>query len=149
MPRRNFIAGAEVRGAGYFPDYQLRLLRRRCAAYVLEREVHEIVEVDGEEVYFEKPLTHYNYASWAHFHSKQPAYARYEAGILAQRGIRPKPHNFILQPLREFRRRYVTLRGYMDGLFGLRLCLWLAWYYGFMPYVYLLKTPESKQTLND
>ncbi len=138
LPRRNFIVGHEVRGAGYYPDYQLRLLRRSRAEYVAEREVHEIVDVDGEEVYFEQPLTHYNYASWAHFHSKQPTYAKYEAGILAQRGIHPKPHNFILQPLREFRRRYISLRGYIDGLFGLQFSLWLAWYYGFMPYIYLM-----------
>ncbi len=29
LPRRNFIAGIETRGNGYYPDYQLRLLRRR------------------------------------------------------------------------------------------------------------------------
>ncbi len=138
LPRRNFIAGHETRGGGFFPDYQLRALRRGCARYVPAREVHEIAELDGHAVYAETPLLHYNYQNWRHFHRKQPAYARYEARILAGRGIRPQPHNFILQPLREFRRRYLTLRGYQDGLHGLRLALWLAWYYGALPYVYLL-----------
>ena len=31
IPRRNFIVGREMRGGGFTPDYQLRLLRRRCA----------------------------------------------------------------------------------------------------------------------
>ena len=32
MPRHNFIAGHEVRHGGFYPDYQLRLLRRARAA---------------------------------------------------------------------------------------------------------------------
>ncbi len=137
LPRRNFIAGKETRGGGFYPDYQLRLLRRGAAHYA-PRAVHEIVEVSGKTAHLTAPLLHYNYRDWQHFHTKQRAYARYEADMLAQRGIRPRPHNFLLQPLREFRRRYVTLDARRDGLHGLRLSLWLAWYYGFMPYWVLL-----------
>lgn len=143
LPRRNFIAGREVRGGGFYPDYQLRLLRRDRSRYVPEREVHEIVQVAGDESFATQPLLHFNYRDWPQFHRKQPVYARYEARILAARGIRPRPHNFVLQPLREFRRRFFTLRGYEDGLHGLRLALWLAWYYGALPYYYLLTDPQS------
>lgn len=139
IPRRNIIVGHEMQGGGFFPDYQLRLLRRAAARYVPEREVHEIVALAGEDGYLTAPLIHYNYATWAQFHRKQQAYAAYEARILAAKGIRSRPHNFILQPLREFRRRFVTLGGWRDGLPGLRLALLLAWYYGFMPYWVLLR----------
>lgn len=138
LPRRNFIAGIETRGCGYFPDYQLRLLRRASAKYD-PRPVHEIVSVSGRERYLDQPLIHYNYRDWSHFHTKQPAYARHEAQNLRAQGIVPRPHNFILQPLREFRRRFFTLGGWRDGLHGLRLALWLAWYYGFLPYWLLLR----------
>jgi (heptosyl)LPS beta-1,4-glucosyltransferase len=134
IPRRNFIVGHEMRHGGYSPDYQLRLLRRDRAHYDLSREVHEIVDLDGEAGHLRQPLIHYNYAAWNQFHEKQRRYARYEARILAGRGIRPRPHNFILQPLREFRRRFLTLGGWRDGWPGLRLALLLAWYYGFVPY---------------
>lgn len=139
IPRRNFIVGHEMRGGGFFPDHQLRLLRRQKARYDLERKVHEIVQLDGSVGYLTEPLIHLNYADWTQFHRKQIAYARYEARILAERGVRPRPHNFILQPLREFRRRFFGLNGWRDGLHGLRLCLLLAWYYGFVPYWHLLK----------
>ncbi len=138
VPRRNFIVGYEVIAGGFYPDYQLRLLRRGESQYVAEREVHEIVDVGGKEGYLTHPFLHYNYATWAQFHDKQRFYARYEARILAARGIRPRPHNFVLQPLREFRRRFFTLEGRCDGLQGLRLALLLAWYYGFMPYWIML-----------
>jgi glycosyltransferase involved in cell wall biosynthesis len=141
IPRRNWIVGHEMLGGGFTPDYQLRLLRRAAARYDLERQVHEIVQVDGKEEYLREPLIHYNYLTWEQFDSKQRRYAAYEARILAGRGIRPRPHNYILQPWREFRRRYITLGGWRDGGFGLLLALRLAWYYGFMPYQ-LLNDPE-------
>jgi glycosyltransferase involved in cell wall biosynthesis len=136
-PRRNIIVGHEMRGGGFTPDYQLRLLRREAARYTPDRQVHETVDLDGPAGYLTNPLIHYNYLSWAHFHRKQRVYAAYEARILAERGIRPRPHNFILQPLREFRRRLLTLAGWRDGWQGVRMAFWLAWYYGFMPYVIL------------
>ncbi len=139
IPRRNIIVGHEMRGGGFTPDHQLRLLRRDAAHYDMDREVHEIVRVDGEEGTLSEPFIHYNYADWPQFHRKQRVYARYEARILAERGIRPRPHNFILQPLREFRRRFFTLHGYRDGVHGLRMALLLAWYYGVVPYVELMK----------
>ncbi len=134
VPRRNIVVGQEVRGGGFWPDYQLRLLRRDRAAYDLARPVHEVVLLDGPAGHLQEPLLHLNYRSWAQFHRKQRRYAAYEARILAQRGLRPRPHNFVLQPWREFRRRFVALGGWRDGLHGLRLSLLLAWYYGFMPY---------------
>lgn len=138
IPRRNYIVGRETHGGGFYPDHQLRLVRRVVASYVAEREVHEIVDVGGNEGYLKSPLLHFNYHSWRQFHDKQVVYASYEAHILAGRGIRPRPHNFVLQPLREFRRRFFTLDGWRDGWHGLRLAGLLAWYYGFMPYWILL-----------
>jgi len=143
IPRRNWIVGHALRGGGFAPDYQLRLLKRGNAAYVAERAVHEIVTLAGAEGYVSAPLVHYNYLTWEQFHRKQRVYAAYEARILAGRGIRPRPHNFVLQPLREFRRRFFTLGGWRDGQFGLQLALWLAWYYGFMPYRLLTQAPRA------
>lgn len=138
IPRRNWIVGHEVTGGGFSPDYQLRLLRRGAARYDPARQVHEVVELDGAAGYLHEPLLHYNYLSWEQFNRKQRVYAAYEARILAGRGIRPRPHNFILQPLREFRRRFVTLGGWRDGAFGLQLALRLAWWYGVEPYRVLM-----------
>lgn len=138
IPRRNFIVGHEMQGGGFFPDYQLRLLRRLSARYDLRRKVHEIVILEGEDGILAEPLLHYNYANWRQFHRKQEIYARYEARILEKQGVRPRPYNLILQPLRELRRRFVTLKGWRDGMHGLRIALLLAWYYGFIPYWLLM-----------
>ena len=128
VPRHNYIFGRVIRHAGWYPDYQLRLLRHGQARYDPKREVHEIVILDGDEGYLENPLIHYNYANLAQFNERQNRYTDYEAKILFDQGFRPKPHNFILQPLRELRRRYVSLEGYKDGFHGLLLSLLMAYY---------------------
>ena len=128
VPRHNYIFGRVIRHAGWYPDYQLRLLWQGQARYDPRREVHEIVILDGEAGYLENALIHYNYNTVAQFVERQNRYIDYEAKILFDQGIRPKPHNFILQPLREFRRRYVSLEGYKDGFHGLFPSLLMAYY---------------------
>ena len=91
VARRNFIAGQETHAGGFFPDYQLRLLRHDAARYVPEREVHEIVRLSGPQGVLQNPLLHYNYKNWRQFHHKQRYYARYEARILAARGVGAAP----------------------------------------------------------
>jgi (heptosyl)LPS beta-1,4-glucosyltransferase len=131
VPRRNFIWGRETRHGGWHPDYQLRLLRLGHAHYDPTREVHEIVLLEGAEGYLREPLLHYNYHTLGQFANKQRQYVALEAGILYKSGVRPKPWTYLSQPLREFRRRYVQLRGYRDGVHGLLLCTLVAYYYGF------------------
>jgi hypothetical protein len=128
VPRRNFIWGCWIRHAGWYPDYQLRLLRRDRARYDPAREVHEVVLLDGPDGYLEHPLVHYNYATVAQFLHRQDYYARYEARVLVGKGVCPRFHSLMIQPLREFARRYFTLRGYRDGLHGLLLCMLMAYY---------------------
>lgn len=126
IPRHNYIFGRLTRATGWFPDYQLRLFKYGHVHY--ERPVHEVAVVDGEIGYLQNPLIHYNYRDPGHFHAKQRAYSSYEASILKEAGIRPYPQNFVLQPIRQFWWRFYTLKGYTDGLHGLRLSLYMAYY---------------------
>ncbi len=128
IPRHNYIFGRLTRHAGWYPDYQMRLLHRGHARYDPAREVHELVVLDGEAGYMTEPFVHYNYTSVRQFREKQSRYVRYDAQILKEQGIKPRPHKFITMPLRQFIWRFITLKGYRDGLHGLRLSLLMAWY---------------------
>lgn len=126
VPRRNIIAGKWVRHAGWDPDYQLRLFRTDRGRYDPARPVHELVLLDGPDAHLEARLVHYNYDDWQHFWIKQQRYARIEAAARVSRGHRVRPHNFVLQPWREFWRRYVTLEGWRSGTHGIMLAILLA-----------------------
>jgi len=142
VPRYNYIVNRRIRGGGWYPDYQLRLLRTDRARYDPAREVHEVVRLQGEAGYLREHLIHYNYESWAQFHMKQRRYAMLEARVLRKQGVRPRPYTYLTMPLREFWRRFVTLRGYRDGYYGAKLAALLAWY-TFVTYWTLGLTKEA------
>ena len=93
---------------------------------ILNRPVHEVVQLDGRLGTLAPALIHHNYRDWAHFQRKQRAYAESQSAQLQREGIRPRWRQHLLPPLREFRRRYLTLRGYRMGWHGLRLSLLMA-----------------------
>jgi hypothetical protein len=129
IPRHNYIFGKLTRHTGWYPDYQMRLLRRDAAHYDPNRKVHELVMLsEGEAGYLKTPLIHYNYESVTQFHETQRRYVAYDAQILFDEGIRPKVYTPYLQPFRHFKWRFVDLKGYRDGLHGLRLSVLMAWY---------------------
>lgn len=130
VPRRNYIWDGWIRHGGWSPDYQMRLLRVDRARYDEDRDVHELAVLDGPAGYLREPLLHYNYDRLDQFLAKQRQYVTLEARRLHRLGIRARPRNLILQPLREFRRRYWLSEGYRDGWRGLILATLLAWYTG-------------------
>jgi len=126
LPRQNFILGHWVRHAGWHPDYQLRLFRTDKGRYDPARPVHELVQLQGSSTRLTNHLVHHNYVTWRQFWTKQRRYARDEARQLYAKGTRARSRNLVLQPLRELKRRYVTLGGYKEGPIGLQLSAVLA-----------------------
>jgi hypothetical protein len=117
-----------MRGGGWYPDHQLRLLRRGKAVYDPGRPVHEIVLLEGEAGYLDNVLVHYNYDSVAQFRRKMTRYTDLEAKILHEHNARVRPWSYLSMPLREFWRRFVLLRGYQDHWYGVLFCALMAWY---------------------
>jgi len=128
VPRHNYMIGHRMRGGGWYPDHQLRLLRRGKARYDPSRPVHEIVILDGEEGYLRQPLVHYNYDTVGQFRHKMGRYTHFEAEILREKGIRARPWTYVSMPLREFWRRFIRLQGYRDHVYGLLFCSLMSWY---------------------
>jgi len=142
IPRYNIMWGHTMRGGGWYPDHQLRLMRVGMARYDSERQVHEIVVLNGKEGYLKEHMLHYNYDSLSQFKKKQDRYIDLEAKILKEKGIRAKPWTYVTMPLREFYRRYIALQGYKDGWVGLQVCSLMSWYM-FVTYVRLRKLYQA------
>ncbi len=128
IPRHNLFFGQVVRGGGWYPDHQLRLLRRTHARYDEARLVHELVQLAGPAADLQGHLLHHNIERLSEFWLKQTRYALAEARTLYGEGRRARWRNFVGAPAREFVRRYVRLGGWRDGALGLFLCAALAWF---------------------
>jgi glycosyltransferase involved in cell wall biosynthesis len=145
IPRHNYMIGHRMRGGGWYPDHQLRLLRRGKAQYDPARPVHEIVVLDGEAGFLENVLIHYNYDSLAQFRYKSSRYTHLEARALHERATSVRPWTYGTMPLREFWRRFVTLQGYRDHLYGLLFSGLMAWY----TFVTYLRLRQMRPTAGD
>jgi glycosyltransferase involved in cell wall biosynthesis len=138
IPRHNMFFGKVVRGGGWYPDHQLRLLRRDAAHYDESRTVHELAELDGESAYLAGHLLHLNIERFDELWQKQSAYAVQEAQTLYLAGRRARLRNLAGAPARELMRRYIRLGGWRDGRLGLLLCGTLA-YFEIAKYAHLLR----------
>jgi glycosyltransferase involved in cell wall biosynthesis len=130
IPRHNYLMGRVIRHAGWFPDYQLRLLERSAAHFDPVRVVHEGALVDGPVGHLREPLVHFNYRNLGEFIDKQERYCPLAAERWLAHFGRPRSRALIGQPVREFGRRYVQLQGYREGWLGLVLSALLAYYAG-------------------
>jgi glycosyltransferase involved in cell wall biosynthesis len=126
VPRRNLFFGRALQGGGWWPDYQSRLLRRERARYDAGRQVHEVAILNGQSVYLQEPLVHLNYESRREFLAKQRQYTDQRISQALESADIPRRRACLSGPVREFRRRFITLGGYRDGLTGLLLAAVLA-----------------------
>ncbi len=147
IPRRNIIFSKEIRHTGWSPDYQPRVMKKGCAHFDPERQVHELVLWNGEVGYLHEPLIHYNYQTLAQFRRKQIQYTRYEAQVWFAEGKRAHKRGFIGQPIREFARRFISLQGWRDGGHGLLLSTLMA-YYAFVRQQMLWEMGATTHTQN-
>ncbi len=78
IPRILYIGNTPVKGGGFYPDSQLRLIRRDKGQF-RPRVVHESITVDGAVRQLHNPMLHYAYTSVVQFAEAMDHYARLSA----------------------------------------------------------------------
>jgi glycosyltransferase involved in cell wall biosynthesis len=151
VARQNWFAGVWIRHGGWYPDWNLRLLRRGRGRYEA-RLVHEHVLLDGPPGYLHHPLIHYDYKGIERYFERHNVYSSLEA-VEAHRLLnapdRPRGLPAALQARGPARRRflknlayrylparalmkflwmYVVKLGFLDGRMGFRYCLLHTFY---------------------
>ena len=130
IPRLLFIGDMPVRGGGFYPDAQLRLIRRGRGRF-RPRIVHESIKVDGRVVQLKNDLLHYAYRDADDFARTMDDYARLSAQHYLQQGKtawRASRLNEVLSPLWTFFYRQIMRGGIFQGSLCWRLNLIYAGY---------------------
>ncbi len=129
IPRKNIIFGKWIEHTGWYPDYQLRLFKNGSGKFP-EKHVHEMIEVSGETGTLNENILHLNYETITQFLDKlNRIYTPSESENLIRSGYKLNRSDFIRNPASEFVRRFFYQHGYKDGIHGLVLSLFMAFYH--------------------
>ncbi|MCE5324537.1 glycosyltransferase family 2 protein [bacterium] len=121
MPRTTSFLGKCIRHCGWYPDYQLRLVRRDKAC-IPHRLVHETLDYNGPVGTLEHPIIHYSYDTMADYCRKMVLYTRAAAQQKYNEGRRFHIVDLLYRPWHSFIKMYVFRQGFLDGVHGLVLC---------------------------
>ena len=127
LPRKNVFWGRWVRHGGLYPDYQLRLFRRRLGRFLADA-VHESVQVEGRVERLGEALLHHSYRSLEDFVQRSNRYSTLAAGEWLRHGKRAGLADLIFRPLGRFLSMYIVQRGFLDGWRGFVLAVLYADY---------------------
>ena len=163
---RYFIfLGKRIRHCGYYPSWNVRFFKRNKARYE-EREVHEHMVVDGITGALKGHMEHWDGRGLEPYMAKHNHYSTLEAkeilrqsktadetidaslfGTAQQRRRWIKRHIYPKLPARwlfRFFWMYILRFGFLDGITGLRFCLFISSY----ELLISLKTVELQQAEN-
>ncbi len=127
IKRRNFFLGHEIRHCGWQNDRVLRLFRKDRARYA-ERQVHEVMAVDGRVGRLREPMLHHSYRSLDDYWKKLRRYADWNAQEACRQGRKVSPLYLMLHPALRFVKAYLVQGGFLDGAHGLVVSLLTAVY---------------------
>ena len=121
IKRRAFFLGEWIRHCGWWPDAQLRLIRRGMGAFS-NRPVHEGLEVKGGTSGLSEPMNHYTYDTVRQYLKKMNRYSDLSLGEVSQKKRRLWWVYLTFIPFWTFFRMYVLKLGILDGWHGLVVC---------------------------
>jgi glycosyltransferase involved in cell wall biosynthesis len=135
VARRAWYLGRWIQHSGWYPDYQLRLYRRDRARWV-GAFVHEAVQVEGSVGTLRGELWHLTRRSLSEHHEILNRYTTLAAEEALVRGRRAGWFTLLVHPVLAFLRSYVLRQGFRDGIPGLVISGFAA-YYVFLKYAKL------------
>lgn len=151
LARQNWFGGTWIKHGGWFPDWNLRLLRRGRGRYEA-RLVHEHMLLEGPPGYLKNPIIHYDYKGIERYFERHNVYSSLEAVEVYRMLTSPeqkqglRPNLWIKGPerrrfLKNLAYRYLPGRaffkfiwmylfklGFLDGRMGFRFCLLHTFY---------------------
>jgi glycosyltransferase involved in cell wall biosynthesis len=118
IPRLSNYLGKDIYHAGWYPDYTLRLVKRK-EVYFTRDIVHEKMIVDGRVQKLSNHFTHYPYNSISHHIQKLNDYSSLSAEKMFSKGKNVSWLMVFLKALFGFIRAYIFRGGFLDGWQGL------------------------------
>jgi glycosyltransferase involved in cell wall biosynthesis len=142
--RKNHFLGYHIAHCGWNRDDVLRLFRRDVGRY-RERWVHAEIELDKSRVKrLKQPFEHYTTWSSDEYWRKMNRYASWGALNLRDEGHRVSLLSMVFRAPLRFLQLYFLRLGFLDGVPGLHVCAYTA-FYTFMKQARLWELERARQ----
>lgn len=142
VPRKNIIFGKALKGAMWWPDYNIRLFKKDSVSW--SSKIHSKPKTEGQGLTLSPldsyAIIHHHYSTVSQFIQRMDRYTTVQAKELKESGYDFNWKDLITKPLGEFLSRFYANSGFEDGLHGLSLSLLQA----FSHFVMYLKTWEKE-----
>jgi len=131
IPRKNYMFGKWIKGAGWYPGQQVRFFRKGYAwwppqVHCMPETKGILLTISGERT--DLAMIHYNYDTIESFISRLNKYTSLEAEKYVLSGKKYSLFNLLFRPFWVFIRLYFIKKGYLDGIQGFFLCYMMAFY---------------------
>lgn len=117
MPRLTWFCSKPIRHCGWYPDYQVRVVRKSKLSFP-PRLVHEKILVDGSCGVLKNDLLHYSYRNTNDYTRKMVQYSRKAADQKILDGYKFRMSDLVFRPVLAFFKFYILRQGFRDGLHG-------------------------------
>lgn len=129
IPRKNIIFGKWIKSDMWWPDFQLKLFKKGKGKFGTN-DVHKALILEGSSEKLTNPLIHHNYVSIHQYIQKLDNYTDIEAENLSSQGYKFNWLDAIRFPVNDFVKTFFLQKGFKDGIHGLVLSMFQAFYMG-------------------
>ncbi|MCI0450628.1 MAG: glycosyltransferase family 2 protein [Chlorobi bacterium] len=120
--RRSFFINKFIKHCGWYPDYKLRLFKKRAGIKFDTAKVHEKLIYNGNTSRLKTEIIHLTDKTFEHYINKLNAYTTLSAEELYKTDKRSSFFALIFRPVFAFFKMYFLKLGILDGYMGLVLC---------------------------
>lgn len=143
VPRKVFFLNKWINHCGWYPDYQLRLFRKKSGRFDEEKLVHENVNVAGKVGYLKNDLLHFSYRDLNQYFAQFNKYTTLAALNMAKDNKSFSLFKLFFNPTFTFFKMYVMKSGFLDGFAGFTICF-MSSFYNFVKYIKLWELTKKR-----
>lgn len=132
IPFKNFLFGKWMNYTGMYPDYHPRFFKK--GKVTTSEKVHGKFKTSGKCLKLDQKdesncVIHFGYTTIHQYIEKLNRYTNAEVDKFIQSDKKFTKMKMIMAGFYEFRRRYISKKGYKDGIHGLIVSLFRAFYH--------------------
>jgi glycosyltransferase involved in cell wall biosynthesis len=146
--RLNNYCGKWIRHCGWYPDQKLRLWDRRKGKWGGENPHDRFELKPGSKIeYLKGDLLHYSYSSIQDHIAQANKFSSIGASSAILKGRKSNLLKVVLFPFWRFLKNYFIRLGFLDGYYGLVVCLIIS-HENFLKYAKMIELQKLKKSIN-